>query len=141
MHHEIGGVLPAAPSYGGTTEPVSDNNTGLTFAGGLVPTHLDVHYPNGHAFQGLYHNYTVLQQGLTANVTCYESSDSAGQVHFSSPFYPIPIPLADGTTDYWLWAWNITGDCSEGNLLFIRCDHKAQVTCYQTQVDHLISSM
>ncbi|KAG8213419.1 hypothetical protein J3R82DRAFT_11921 [Butyriboletus roseoflavus] len=105
-----GGVLPAAPSYGGATNNVSLNNTGLAFAGGLVPTHLDVSYPNGQVLQGLGQNYTLLQQGLTANVTCHQTNTT----NFSSPFYPIPVPLADGITDYWLWAWNITGTCGQG---------------------------
>jgi hypothetical protein len=120
MYHGIGGVLPAAPSYNGTTDPVSDNNTGLAFAGGLVPTHLDVNFPKGHVIQGLYNEFTLLQQGLTANVTCSQANSSTGHLNLNSSFYPIPIPLADGTTDYWLWAWNITGDCSDGECAIHR---------------------
>ena len=115
MYHGVGGVLPAVPSYNGTSDPVSGNNTGLAFPGGLVPTHLDVHFPNGHTIKGLYNEFTLQQQGLTANVSCYPTnSSSAGNLNLTSSFYPIPIPLANGTTDYWLWAWNITSDCSEG---------------------------
>ena len=115
MYHGVGGVLPAAPSYNGTSDPVTDNKTGLAFAGGLVPTHLDVHFPGGHAIDGLYHEFTLQQQGLTANVTCHQTNtSSAGSLNLNSSFYPIPVPLANGTTDYWLWAWNMTGDCSQG---------------------------
>ncbi|KAI9568244.1 hypothetical protein HD554DRAFT_786507 [Boletus coccyginus] len=109
-----GGILPAAPGYGGTTDPASDSDTGLAFAGGLIPTHLDVNFPNGHALQGLYDEFTLKQQGLTANVTCHRTNGSTGRLNLDSSFHPISVPLADGTTDYWLWAWNITGDCSDG---------------------------
>ncbi|KAG6380455.1 hypothetical protein JVT61DRAFT_8596 [Boletus reticuloceps] len=105
-----GGVLPAAPGYNGTTD-VSNNNTGLAFAGGQVPTNL---YAKGHAPQGQSRTFTLQQQGLTANVTCRRASDTAGDLNFQSSFNPIPVPLADGTIDYWLWVWNITGNCSEG---------------------------
>ncbi|KAF8557445.1 hypothetical protein OG21DRAFT_1482311 [Imleria badia] len=109
-----GGILPAAPGYGGTTNPVSADNTGLAFAGGLVPTHLDVNFPKGHATQGLRQGFTLQQQGLTANVTCQQTDSTSNILNLDSSFYPIPVPFANGTTDYWLWAWNITGDCSEG---------------------------
>ena len=123
MYRGIGSVLPAAPSYDGATDPVLDNNTGLAFAGGLAPTHLDVSYPKGQASQGLRRNYTLLQQGLTKNVTC--STVTADNSNSSSSFNPIPVPLADGTTDYWLWAWNVTGNCTQGRcakFLSVKCE-------------------
>ncbi|KAI9568246.1 hypothetical protein HD554DRAFT_2172658 [Boletus coccyginus] len=109
-----GGILLAAPGYGGTADPASDNDTGLAFAGGLVPTHLDVNLPEGRAIQGLYNEFTLQQQGLTANVTCRQSNGSTSMLGLVSSFYPISVPLANGTTDYWLWAWNVTGNCSDG---------------------------
>ncbi|KAI9568243.1 hypothetical protein HD554DRAFT_2101097 [Boletus coccyginus] len=109
-----GGILPAAPGYGGTTNPVANNNTGLAFAGGLVPTHLDINFPNGHAIRGLYSTFALQQHGLTANVTCQQSNGSTGMLGLDSSFYPVSVPLANGTTDYWLWAWNVTGNCSDG---------------------------
>ncbi|KAF8452876.1 hypothetical protein L210DRAFT_3639318 [Boletus edulis BED1] len=109
-----GGVLPAAPRYNGTTEHVSNNNTGLAFAGGHVPTNIYVNFTKGHAPQGQSRTFTLQQQGLTANVTCRRAGDTAGDLNFQSSFNPIPVPLADGTIDYWLWVWNITGNCSEG---------------------------
>ena len=112
----VGGVLPAAPSYGGATQHVSDENTGLAFAGGFVPMHVDVHYPKERGKRGLSHHYTLLQQGLTANVTCHQADSLLDHLNPSSTFYPTPIFLADGTIDYWLWAWNITAQCIEGNV-------------------------
>ncbi|KAF8127037.1 hypothetical protein EV363DRAFT_1173348 [Boletus edulis] len=109
-----GGVLPAVPGYNGTTELVSNNNTGLAFAGGQVPTHLHVDFTEGQTTQGQSQNVTLQQQGLTANVTCRRSNSTADSLNYRSSFNPIPIPLADGTIDYWVWVWNITGDCSEG---------------------------
>ena len=43
-NHDIGGILPAAPGYNGSANPVSDSNTGLAFAGGLVPINLSVNF-------------------------------------------------------------------------------------------------
>lgn len=110
----IGGILPAAPGYGGSTAPVSANDIGLAFAGGQVPTQLNVNSPQGIMTQGLAYSFSLQQQGLTANVTCYQTNGTAGNMNLNSSFLPIPVPLADGTTDYWLWAWNITCDCSDG---------------------------
>ena len=125
MYHATGGVLPAAPSYGGATNLASQSNTGLAFAGGLVPTHLDVSYPNGQVSQGLGHNYILLQQGLTANVTCYQTNTTVDSSS-SSSYDPIPVPLANGTTDYWLWAWNITGNCTQGE--YVICEVQSRDT-------------
>ena len=132
MNHDIGGILPAAPGYGGTTNPVSGNNTGLAFAGGLVPTHLDVNFPNGHAIQGLSQGFTLLQQGLTANVTCQQTDGTSTIQNLVSSYYPVPVPLANGTTDYWLWAWNITGDCNEGECTVYWASCNLRMTYYET---------
>ena len=121
IYHGIGGVLPAAPEYNGTADPVSDNNTGLAFAGGLVPTYLDVNFPKDRAIQGLKQEFTLQQQGLTADVACHQTnSSSAGFLNFNSSFYPIPVPFANGTIDYWLWAWNVTSDCQQGEFAIHR---------------------
>ena len=121
MYRAIGGVLPAAPSYNGSSDPVSGNNTGLAFAGGLVPTHLNVNFPKGRIIQGLDQEFTLQQQGLTANVTCHQTNtSSAGNLNLNSSFYPIPVPFANGTTNYWLWAWNVTSDCSQGECAIHR---------------------
>ena len=109
---DAGGILPAVQEYAGTTQPVPENNTGLAFAGGSIPTYLEVDFPKGHVIQGLRHQFTLLQQGLTADVTCQQSNGTGGNVY--SSFYPLSVPYPNGTTNYWLWAWNITADCSQG---------------------------
>ena len=139
MNHEIGGILHAAPGYGGTTDPVSGNNTGLAFAGGLVPTHLDVSFPNGHAVQGLRQGFTLLQQGLTANVTCQQTDGTSNIQNLISSYYPIPVPLSNGTTDHWLWAWNITGDCNEGECVIYRDNYRVTNDIIKRKANHLNS--
>ena len=62
MYRGIGGVLPAVPSYNGSTDPPPPDNTGLAFAGGLVPTNLVTHGD----VQGLDQAFTLRQQGLIA---------------------------------------------------------------------------
>ncbi|KIJ61777.1 hypothetical protein HYDPIDRAFT_31105 [Hydnomerulius pinastri MD-312] len=112
-----GGILPVAPSYTGTTQPAQGNNTGLAFAGGLVPANLTTHFPPQREIKGISSNYTVQQQGLTANVTC-SLYPAQGNLSLSSTYTPVPIPLANGQTDYWLWAWNITAACEEGGTTY-----------------------
>ncbi|KAF8440555.1 hypothetical protein L210DRAFT_3669836 [Boletus edulis BED1] len=106
-----GGVLPAVPGYNGTTELVSNNNTGLAFAGGQVPTHLHVDFTEGQTTQGQSQNVTLQQQGLTANVTCRRSNSTADSLNYRSSFQSDTYSPCDGTIDYWVWVWNITGDC------------------------------
>ena len=113
-NHDIGGILPAAPGYNGSTNPVSDSNTGLAFAGGLVPINLSVNFTEGYAIKGLNQSFTLQQQGLTANVTCRQVDNTTDNLNLGSSFYSMPVPFANGSTAYWLWAWNFTGDCSEG---------------------------
>ncbi|KAF8443183.1 hypothetical protein L210DRAFT_3644048 [Boletus edulis BED1] len=60
-----GGVIPVAPEYLGSMQHAQPNNTGLSFVGGYVP--IQVQFPSS---QALFDNYTILQQGLTADVTC-----------------------------------------------------------------------
>ncbi|KIJ59590.1 hypothetical protein HYDPIDRAFT_33030 [Hydnomerulius pinastri MD-312] len=112
-----GGILPVAPSYTGTSQPAQGNNTGLAFAGGLVPANLTTHFPPGREIKGISSNYTVQKQGLTANVTC-SLYPAQGNMPPSSTYTPVPIPLANGQTDYWLWAWNITAACEEGGTTY-----------------------
>ncbi|KAG2065549.1 hypothetical protein BDR04DRAFT_1121778 [Suillus decipiens] len=68
-----GGVLPAIQEYSGSSIPPG-SAVGLAFSGGQVP--VNTNFDWGHfgrdagTHQGVAKNYTVTQQGVTANVTC-----------------------------------------------------------------------
>ncbi|OAX39860.1 hypothetical protein K503DRAFT_865091 [Rhizopogon vinicolor AM-OR11-026] len=70
-NRSTGGVLPAVSEYAGSSNTPSA--VGLYFSGGLVPVHYSLDWGRDWAesdFQGITKNYTVTQQGFTANVTC-----------------------------------------------------------------------
>jgi hypothetical protein len=67
-----GGVLPAIEEYSGSSNPPG-SNVGLAFAGGRVPVNTSFdwgHLERDAGTQGIGKNYTVTQQGVTANVSC-----------------------------------------------------------------------
>ncbi|OJA07711.1 hypothetical protein AZE42_05207 [Rhizopogon vesiculosus] len=70
-NRSTGGVLPAVAEYAGSTNAPS--TVGLYFSGGQVPVHSSFDWGRDQAesgTQGIGKNYTVTQQGFTANVTC-----------------------------------------------------------------------
>ena len=112
MYRGIGGVLPAVPSYNGSTDPPPPDNTGVAFAGGLVPTNLVTHGD----VQGLDQAFTLRQQGLTADVTCQTNSS----LNPSVSSYTIPVHSADGTLEYQLWGWIFEVNCGQGECAIHR---------------------
>jgi hypothetical protein len=110
------GIVPAIEDYSGSDGVPGANETRLGFSGGnvtvntrLVPgKHTSVHIP-----QGFDRNYSMSQQGLTANVNCRAIDSSQTQY------------LWDTNTSYVIYAnaaapngsvtglrlWNITANC------------------------------
>ncbi|KAG1817207.1 uncharacterized protein BJ212DRAFT_1480436 [Suillus subaureus] len=84
-NQSTGGVLPAIEEYSGSSKPPG-SAIGLAFSGGRVP------------------NYTVTQQGLTANVSCQPIDHS--QNSFS--IYPIST-VGPNITFY---EWQAVANCS-----------------------------
>ncbi|KIJ58953.1 hypothetical protein HYDPIDRAFT_44239 [Hydnomerulius pinastri MD-312] len=68
-----GGILPAIAPYDGTQQLAPLENSGINFSGGYVPGNLTASPDHS----GISSTYTVLQQGLTANVTCVEYTSAA----------------------------------------------------------------
>ncbi|KAG2139934.1 hypothetical protein BD769DRAFT_172151 [Suillus cothurnatus] len=71
-NQSTGGVLPAIEEYSGSSNPPG-SNVGLAFAGGRVPVNTSFdwgHLERDAGTQGIGKNYTVTQQGVTANVSC-----------------------------------------------------------------------
>ncbi|KAG0708732.1 hypothetical protein DFH29DRAFT_1035361 [Suillus ampliporus] len=105
-----GGVLPAIEEYSGSLNP---SQFGLAFSGGNVSVNSTFDWGrHGREAdtQGIAKNYTVAQQGVTANVTCQlidRSKDSF---------------FIDSTTTYGpvisFFTWNATANCS-GNINWV----------------------
>lgn len=67
-----GGILPAIAEYSGSSNPPGAA-VGLAFFGGQVPVNTSFdwgHRGRDAGTQGVAKNYTITQQGVTANVTC-----------------------------------------------------------------------
>ncbi|KAG1776656.1 hypothetical protein EV702DRAFT_971252, partial [Suillus placidus] len=71
-NQSTGGVLPAIQEYSGSSNSPGPA-VGLTFSGGQVPVNTSFDWGRlgrDAGTQGIGKNYTVTQQGVTANVTC-----------------------------------------------------------------------
>ncbi|KAG2049798.1 hypothetical protein BDR06DRAFT_961101, partial [Suillus hirtellus] len=111
-NQSTGGVLPAIEEYSGSSTP-SDSAVGLAFTGGKVPVNTSFNWGRlgrDAGTQGITKNYTVTQQGLTANVTCQLIDRS--QNTFSVTPYPVPGPTGSNMT---FITWETVANCS-GNL-------------------------
>ncbi|KIJ65845.1 hypothetical protein HYDPIDRAFT_27073 [Hydnomerulius pinastri MD-312] len=91
-----GGILPAVVSYNGTQQAAPLQNSGINFSGGQVPANISAI----QWFSGISSNYTVYQQGLTANVTCAEYTSPAdwgglelNQVSVSGSIVSVPLTV------------------------------------------------
>ncbi|EIW76722.1 hypothetical protein CONPUDRAFT_146514 [Coniophora puteana RWD-64-598 SS2] len=104
-----GGILPAIPEYVfGNNQlhtNVTTNGWGLYFMGGYVPIDTKV----VTKIWGQSHNYTVRQQGLTANVSCTQIAEGAIQSE-SGPVM-LPSSLWDGDSGFQFWRSQV--QCAE----------------------------
>ncbi|KAG1833236.1 hypothetical protein DFJ58DRAFT_228928 [Suillus subalutaceus] len=104
-NQSTGGVLPAIEEYSGSSNPPG-SDVDLAFSGGRVP--VDTTFDWGHArdagTQGIAQNYSVTQQGVTANVTCQPIDRS--QNTFSIYQVPTQGPVIMFIT------WEAVANCS-----------------------------
>ncbi|KAF8837128.1 hypothetical protein BDN67DRAFT_973404 [Paxillus ammoniavirescens] len=103
-----GGILPAVDGYTGSIGVPTQ--TGLAFSGGSVPAHVQF---SGYdsTYRGLSANYTVVQQGFSANVSCQQRDLGAGQqlsLTYVSEFVPVQ---SSGAVGYQLQHLNVTVSC------------------------------
>ncbi|KAG2110505.1 uncharacterized protein F5147DRAFT_126459 [Suillus discolor] len=111
-NQSTGGILPAIQEYSGSSAPPG-SNVGLEFTGGQVPVNTSFdwgHLGRDAGTQGISTNYSITQQGLTANVTCQPIDRS--QNTFSVTPYPVPGPTGSNMT---FITWETVANCS-GNL-------------------------
>ncbi|KAG2090216.1 uncharacterized protein F5147DRAFT_780401 [Suillus discolor] len=109
------GIVPTIESYSGSHGIPGPDGTRLGFTGGKVTVDT-VSLPGKHSVsipQGFSRNYSMWQQGLTANVSCQPISSSQTQYVWdtsnSSVIYSNPDNLYNSITG--LRLWNITANC------------------------------
>ncbi|KAG1787116.1 uncharacterized protein HD556DRAFT_1503726 [Suillus plorans] len=111
-NQSTGGILPAIQEYSGSSAPPG-SNVGLAFTGGQVPVNTSFdwgHLGRDAGTQGISKNYSITQQGLTANVSCQPIDRS--QNTFSVTPYAVPGPTGSDMT---FITWETEANCS-GNL-------------------------
>ena len=82
-----GGILPAAYGINKNIASTSAFGAPASFSGGSVPTNLIASFP----LVGISSTYEITQQGLTANVSCYNYTNPAD-------LYPVEIGTDNVTT-------------------------------------------
>ncbi|KAG2028808.1 hypothetical protein BDR03DRAFT_976296 [Suillus americanus] len=107
-NQSTGGVLPAIEEYSGSLTPPG-SHVGLAFSGGRVPVNTNFDWKNTRdtGTQGITKNYTVTQQGVTANVTCQP-------IDRSQNTFSIDPTLTQGPNITFI-TWEAVANCS-GNL-------------------------
>ncbi|KAG1898650.1 uncharacterized protein F5891DRAFT_1190741 [Suillus fuscotomentosus] len=111
-HQSTGGILPAIQEYSGSSTPPG-SAVGLAFTGGQVPVNTSFdwgHLGRDAGTQGISKNYSITQQGLTANVTCQPIDRS--QNTFSLTPSSTPGPKGSNMT---FITWVAVANCS-GNI-------------------------
>ncbi|KAG0708736.1 hypothetical protein DFH29DRAFT_1075158 [Suillus ampliporus] len=98
-----GGVLSVIEEYSGSSNPAS--GVGLSFSGGKVPVNTSFDWGrHGNGSVGIAKNYTVTQQGVTADVTCQPIDRSQNS-------FGITSTTTQGSV-YSFFTWNATANCS-----------------------------
>ncbi|KAG1869410.1 hypothetical protein DFJ58DRAFT_742488 [Suillus subalutaceus] len=115
------GIVPTIENFSGSDGVPDANSTRLGFSGGNVTVntrqisgkHTSVHIP-----QGFNRNYSMWQQGLTADVSCRAIDSSSTQFLWntsnSSVIYTNAAASNDSITG--LRLWNITANCGANTL-------------------------
>ncbi|KAH7916639.1 hypothetical protein BJ138DRAFT_995240, partial [Hygrophoropsis aurantiaca] len=114
-----GGIVPAISSYAGSVD-IADQ-TRLSFDGGQVLVDIQTELDRLHSKipSGFSTNYTLFQQGLTANVTCValnpNDSSDPGQLSLTNPYISLPVRNSDSSIAFYLRQWNSTANCVGGS--------------------------
>ncbi|KIK38652.1 hypothetical protein CY34DRAFT_90596 [Suillus luteus UH-Slu-Lm8-n1] len=110
------GIVPTIEDYSGSDGVPGVNGTRLGFSGGHVAVNTKV-IPGSHPKvpipQGFSRNYSMLQQGLTANVNCQAIASSQTQYLWDTNDSRIVYANAAAANNSiaGLRLWNVTTDC------------------------------
>ncbi|KIK77954.1 hypothetical protein PAXRUDRAFT_834783 [Paxillus rubicundulus Ve08.2h10] len=111
-----GGVLATVTTYAGSQTPAGTDGTRLNFSGGA--TFANAPYSgSARNWLGIQTNFSVLQQGITANITCQSAAMSSQLLNFTNLNITTPItPPGSTSPAYSVVAWNSTANCSASSL-------------------------
>ncbi|KAG2031061.1 hypothetical protein BDR03DRAFT_139686 [Suillus americanus] len=118
------GIVPAIEDYSGSDGVPGANGTRLGFAGGNVTVNTGL-VPRSHPSvpipQGFSRNYSMLQQGLTANVSCRPIDLSQTQylwdTNNSYVIYSNAAASSSNNSITGLRLWNIGANCGTNTLI------------------------
>jgi hypothetical protein len=89
-HALTGGLLPAIKSFTGSQTPPGANGTRMQFSGGITLVNYTI---GGHGSSGsrdwlaIQRNFSVHQQGITADIHCQRADASSQVLNFTSVSY------------------------------------------------------
>ncbi|KAG1750086.1 hypothetical protein EDB19DRAFT_1904339 [Suillus lakei] len=110
------GVVPTIETYSGSNGVPGPNGTRLGFSGGNVTVDIGL-IPGEHTSvsipQGFSRNYSMWQQGLTANVSCrpIDLSQTQWDTSNNSVIYTNPAASNNSDSITGLRLWNISANC------------------------------
>ncbi|KAF9222450.1 hypothetical protein BS17DRAFT_189880 [Gyrodon lividus] len=115
-----GGLLPAIESFAGSKTPPGTNGTRMQFSGGTTIVNTTISHGSSGSIRnwlGIQRNFSVHQQGITADVNCQIADASSQVMNFTNLNTTIPVPLPGSTSPaYTLITWNSTANCNTMSL-------------------------
>ncbi|KAF8838093.1 hypothetical protein BDN67DRAFT_972077 [Paxillus ammoniavirescens] len=115
-NHSTGGLLPAIKSFAGSQTPPSPNGTRMQFSGGIILVNSTIHGP-GSDWRAIQKNYSVHQQGVTADVNCQRADANSQVLNFTGFDTTLSVTSIGSTSPaYTLVAWNSTAKCNTNGI-------------------------
>ncbi|KAF8835841.1 hypothetical protein BDN67DRAFT_1072221 [Paxillus ammoniavirescens] len=115
-----GGVLATIATYAGSQTPAGTDGTRLNFSGGATTANALANHGSSSSprdWLGIQRNFSVLQQGITANITCQSATTSSELLNFTNLNITTPItPPGSTSPAYSVVAWNSTVNCSASSI-------------------------
>ncbi|KIK94964.1 hypothetical protein PAXRUDRAFT_827478 [Paxillus rubicundulus Ve08.2h10] len=115
-----GGVLPTIVTYAGSQTLAGVGGTRLNFSGGQTIANALANHGSSSSprnWLGIQRNFSVDQQGITANITCQNAATSSQLLNFTNLNVTTLItPPGSTSPSYSVIAWNSTANCSAGSL-------------------------
>jgi hypothetical protein len=113
---QLDGIVPTIEDFSGSNGVPDANGTRLGFSGGNVTVNtgfIPGSHPSVHIPQGFSRNYSMWQQGLTANVSCQAIDSSQTQYLWDTnkSYVIYTNPAASNNSITGLRLWNISANC------------------------------
>jgi hypothetical protein len=135
-HIFTGGLLPAVRHYAGSQILAGTTGTRLSFSGGETTANARPKHESSGSVRdwlGIQRNFSLYQQGITADIDCYAAATSSQDLNFTNVNATISVtPPGDTSLPYALIAWSSTADC---NASVSFCKHLHFVSTHLTFQD------